>query len=260
MAVIALAAPVISVIWPSLAVVAGAIAGAWIFLGRTILTAAQTKLTTSAACVQEQFDFYVFGMPDAAPRSTLPTLEKIASFAGPDESLVVTARKEKLLDWYPIDEGSNGCVSVAIAQRANASYADQLLRTTAIMWSIVTVVWVIALVVVSIVEKVSLATFMLGIVLPVLPALLDVGQYVGGFRQSATERSDLARDIKSRIDDTLQPPAPQELLVWQDRLFELRRSTPDVPDFIYKMKRRVNERAMHSAARQLSDKAKSMDK
>src|SRR4051794_18098634 len=53
MAGIGIAAPVLAVIWPSLAVAAGAIAGLWLFLGRTALAAAQTSTTARAASVQE---------------------------------------------------------------------------------------------------------------------------------------------------------------------------------------------------------------
>src|SRR5690606_33171845 len=127
-----IAAPVFAVAWPTSAVVAGAIAGSWLFVGRTLLLWAQGSLTARAASVQEQFDFYVFQMPDSANRSTLPTLEEIAGVAGPDDQILTTAKKEQLIDWYPIDTKDPGAVAVAIAQRANASYTDGLLRTTAI--------------------------------------------------------------------------------------------------------------------------------
>src|SRR5690625_1021306 len=64
MVLIGIGAPVASVLWPNLAVAAGAVAGAWIFAGRTILAVAQGGITAQAASVQEQFDFYVFEMPD----------------------------------------------------------------------------------------------------------------------------------------------------------------------------------------------------
>lgn len=254
MIVIGLAAPVISVIWPSLAVVAGAVAGLWLFLGRTLLVLIQASITSKAAAVQEQFDFHVFDMPRATGRSSLPSLEEIAAIAGPDDQVDVVAAKEKLLDWYPINDADAGPVSVAIAQRANASYTDSLLRTTAIAWTAATAIWVVVLVIASLLAGLSLSTFLLGIALPVLPAFLDVVQYVIGVWRSARDRADLARAIEGHLGaGSVQG---DDLLVWQDRMYELRRSAPEVPDLLYKLKRRVNERAMHSAARQLGDKAK----
>ena len=256
MIIIGLAAPVISVIWPSLAVAAGAVAGLWLFLGRTVLVLMQASITAKAAAVQEQLDFHIFGMPRTTDRSTLPSLEEIAAIAGPDDEVEAVAAKEDLLDWYPINDTDAGPVSVAIAQRANASYTDSLLRTTAILWTVATAAWVVMLLIVSLLAGLSLSTFLLGIALPVLPAFLDVVQYVVGVWRSARDRADLARAIAGHLGGSAGPVQAEDLLVWQDRMYELRRIAPEVPDLLYKLKRKVNERAMNSAARQLSDKAK----
>jgi hypothetical protein len=255
MLVIGLGAPVVSVLWPSLAVVSGAVAGAWIFLGRTALGLAQSRLTSQAASVQEQFDFFVFGMPDSTARSTLPSRERIAAVAGPDEAIRETAKSERLLDWYPVDAANPGSVTVATSQRANASYTDGLLRTTAIAWGVATAVWCILLIVVSIWADVTLENFLLGVFLPVLPAFLDVVQYVFGVWRSANDRRDLARAIEDRLAAGSLPDS-HELLVWQEQLFDLRRGAPQAPDAIYKLRWKTNERAMRSAADQLSRRAR----
>lgn len=256
MVIIGIGAPAVAIAWPSLAVVSGAIAGLWLFLGRTLLVLLQGALTTKAASVQEQFDFYVFQMPDNANRSTLPSLEDIAKIAGPDGQIRGVAEKEKLIDWYPVNAGDDGAVSVAVSQRANASYTDGLLRTTAIVWAVATVVWVVILIVASIVLGLSLSGFLLGVALPVLPAFLDVVQYLAGVWRSASARHDLAQVIEAHITGTDGPVEGQDLLIWQERLFDLRRTAPEVPDLLYKIRRKVNERAMHSAARQLIERWK----
>jgi hypothetical protein len=56
MVIIGIAAPVVAVAWPTSAVVAGAIAGSWLFVGRTVLLWAQGSLTVCAASVQEQLN------------------------------------------------------------------------------------------------------------------------------------------------------------------------------------------------------------
>ncbi len=256
MVIIGIGAPVVAVLWPPLAVVSGAVAGAWLVLGRTLLLLLQGALTDKAASTQEQFDFYVFQMPDTAKRSTLPSLEDIAKVAGPEDQIRAVAETENLLNWYPVDADDDGTVSVALSQRANASYTDSLLRSTAIVWAVATIVWIVVLVLVSVVMGLSLSAFLLGVVLPVLPAFLDVVQYVVGVWRSASERRGLAQAIESQITRTENSIEGQDLLVWQERLFDLRRSAPEVPEFLYKFRRKVNERAMHSAARQLSERAK----
>lgn len=259
MLIIGLGAPVISVIWPDLAVVSGAIAGLWLFLGQSVLINAQSAGVTRAAAVQEKFDFYVFAMPTSVDRSTLPSLEEIAAVAGPDSDLRRVATDDNLLDWYPIDANDPGILTVAISQRANASYSDRLLRTTAIVWTTVTVVWVIALIAASVAVELSLSTFLVGIALPVLPSFLDVVRYVLGIRRAARDRGDLTRSIEGRMRSTDGAIEGNDLLVWQESMYDLRRSTPLVPDAIYKVRRVVNERVMKTAAAQLRQQARRSD-
>jgi len=259
MLIIGLAAPVVSVVRPGLAVVSGAVAGLWIFLGRTVLMSTQSTATAKAAATQEQFDFYVFGMPTSIERSTVPSLEEISAITGPDSRLRAVADDEDLVNWYPIEPGNAGIVTVAISQRANASYSDRLLRTTAVVWGTLTAAWIVTLIVVSAVVGISLATFLVGVLLPVLPAFLDVVEYVAGMRKAARGRRDLARSIEQRINGDNGEIDGNDLVVWQERLYELRRSAAQVPDVIYKIKRAVNESAMNSAAVQLGRKVRKSD-
>lgn len=259
MLVIGLAAPVVSVIWPDLAVVSGAVAGLWIFLGRTVLVFAQSATTAKAAAIQEQFDFYVFGMPTSIERSTLPSMEEIAVVAGPDAGLRDVASGEKLLDWYPINGDDAGTVTVAISQRANASYADRLLHTTVTVWAVAAATWIALLIALSVIAGLSLLTFLVGVLLPILPAFLDVLEYVVGILKAARGRGDLARSIELRLRGAGETVDGSDLLVWQERLYDLRRSTPQVPDLIYKIKRAANERAMKSAASQLGRQTRRSD-
>lgn len=254
MAVIGVLAPIVSVLDPDTAVWAGAIAGLWLFLGRTLIELIQASTTVRAAAVQEQFDILVFGMPESLDRSALPTMEEIAKIAGSDESIEKVARKEKLLAWYPMVETDPGSISVAVSQRANAAYANQLMKTTAIVWSAVTTLWAVGIVAASVFSGLSLLTFIAGVLLPLLPAVLDIVQHVTGIWRSAKDRADLVGTIEERVRLSGAINA-QDLLVWQNRLYELRRTAPEVPEFIYAIKRNANERTMHSVARQLSGKA-----
>jgi hypothetical protein len=256
MVVIGLAAPVVSVIWQNLAVVSGAVAGLWIFIGRTALVFAQSAATTKAAATQEQFDFHVFGMPTSIERSTLPSMEEFAAIAGPESNLRTVAADENLLDWYHISPNDAGTITVAICQRANAAYSDRLLRTTAIVWGSLTGAWIITQIIVSAVVGISLLTFLVGVLFPVLPAFLDVVEYIAGMRKAARGRGDLARSIEQRLKGNAGAIDGNDLLVWQERMYELRRSAPQVPDMIYRIRRAANERAMKWAASQLSQQAR----
>lgn len=256
MAMLGIGAPTVSVAWPEVAVLAGAVAGLWIFLGRTWIAAKERFLSRQAAAVQECFDFRVFAMPEVAPRNIAPSLEDIALITSDAKDIKFAAIDQRLMDWYPIKPGTSGAVNVAISQRANAAYMDRLLRITATVWMACTVVWAIALIVTSSVIGLPLRDFLLGIFLPVLPAALDVVEFMRGVRVSARERADLATVIQRRLEDVVTPLDPGELLVWQDRLFDLRSTTPLVPDTIYWLSRKRNEAAMHAAAERLCETAR----
>ncbi|MBA0045408.1 S-4TM family putative pore-forming effector [Mycobacteroides sp. LB1] len=256
MLVIALAAPILSVAKPETAVISGAVAGAWIFLGRTALYRLEQKKVEQAAAVQEIFDLHVFGMPSSGSRASLPSLEEISLIAGPDSGISKAATDAKLIDWYPIDNTQGGRLTVAICQRANVSYSDRLLKSTATVWIAGMAVWAVALVAVSIYFNLSSSQLLLGIVLPLLPAFLDVWEYWRAIRRAAVDRRDLVTTIEQRITTGAKGLEPEDMLVWQGRIFELRRSAPQVPDIIYWLSRKRNELAMRSAAEQLRTKAK----
>jgi hypothetical protein len=256
MLVIGLAAPIIAVIWPQSSVVVGSVAGSWIFLGRTLLTHLQKRSTEQAAAVQEQFDFYVYEMPSGTPRPKLPSLEDISLGAGPDAQLVAVAEREEMLGWYAVAADDRGEVAVAIAQRSNAAYSYRLLRLTGVVWSVVAVIWAAVLTTICIVTGLTLVTFLLGVVLPLLPAFLDVTEYIVGIVRSTKDREVLYREIECRINNQNEPVTGESLRVWQEALFELRRHTPTVPDLIYQVQRRKNEAAMSAAASQLSKRAR----
>lgn len=252
--VLGIAAPFVSVLWPPSAVAVGAVTGFWLFIGRTVLAWAETRTMTKAAAIQEEFDLYVFAMPRVIDRTALPSLEDIAVLAGPDESLRAAAEKEKLLDWYPVDPKHPGTESVAIAQRANASYTDRLIRTAVWVWAGVTLVWLIFLITLGGVSGLTFGAILLGVIFPVLPAALDVLEYLRSTWRAAHDRADLANSIEARLSDQGDPISGQDLLSWQVQMYDLRRTTPQLPNWLYKLTRKRNEAAMHSAAKQLREK------
>lgn len=246
--VLGLAAPFISLLLPGAAVTIGAISGVWLFIGRTLLTVLEARTMVKAACIQEELDQLLFAMPVTIARSERPEPEEIALLSGREDRFHQVAEKESLLDWYPIDPSDPGAVSVAIAQRSNASYTGRLIRTTVTTWAAAAVLWIAILMVWAAASEISLSNFLLGALFPVLPAVLDVSEYLISTWKAARDRSDLAATIAARLSPGQPTIDGQELLVWQERLFDLRRTTPQIPNWLYRITRRRNEQAMHSAA------------
>lgn len=250
--VMGIVAPPLAVFFPKAAVVVGAVAGVWIFLSRTIFKAFEGKNAAQGAAVQEDFDRLVFDMPPLATRVPRPTPEDVAELAGSDTEVLGRAKQGGLLGWYPLDRGAAGTVCVAIAQRANAAYSERLQRLNARYWLTVLVVWTVVIVMTSMIIGTSLTTFLLGVAAPLLPACLDIGEQLRSSTQACADRRSMADDIEHAVRGTRDNPLNDEdLLVWQERLYSLRRSAPLVPDLIYARTRRKNEQAMNSAAAEL---------
>lgn len=251
--VIGVAAPILTVILPRAAVVVGAIAGIWIFLSRTWFSSAEQARAAKAAHVQEQFDQLVFGMPDRVRRMPAASMEEVASLAGNDQLVAAEARKDRLAGWYPFDARLNGAMSVAIAQRANAAYSERLLSANANVWLATTLAWSGAAVLVSVIVGLTLSAFLLGVALPLLPALLDVWEQYRSTRRAGEARRAMAGSIEEAVRDQAERDiAPEDLLVWQDQLYDLRRRSPQVPNLVYRRARARNEQAMITAAAELA--------
>jgi len=252
--VLGIGAPFVSLLAPTFAIASGAVAGVWLFAGRTVLTWLETRTMVKAACVQEELDHYLFGMPQTITRAERPTPEDIALLVSREDVRSI-ADRENLIDWYPVDVASPGVVTIAIAQRANASYTDRLIRTTVGVWAAITIIWMAVLIVWGSISGITLSDFLLGALFPVLPAFLDVAEYVVNTWKAARDRADLATTIERRLSTPSATIDGQDLLVWQERLFDLRRTTPQVPNWLYRATRKRNERAMSVAARQLRNRS-----
>ncbi|MGB3332094.1 MAG: S-4TM family putative pore-forming effector [Mycobacterium sp.] len=257
--VIGVVAPLIAVFAPSAAVLMGAFAGVWIFVSRTLFVGLESTRAAKAAAVQEDFDCLVFGMPMLAARVPRATPEEIATVVGSASATSAVAAEEKLIGWYPLDRDLNGTASVAIAQRASAAYSERLQQLNAKCWLGVLTVWAVAAVALSLIADVGLPTFLLGVVAPLLPAFLDVTDQWKAARRAGADRRSMADDIESAIRGTsANPLSGDDLMVWQERLYTLRRSSPLVPNLVYKRARDRNERVMNAAADELSAAAKQL--
>lgn len=251
--ILGVAAPFISLLIPGSAVAVGAITGIWLFVGRTFLSVAEVRTMTKAAAVQEELDLYIFEMPETIERASRPTIEDIELLVRDKQGLRAAASGERLVDWYDVDPSHPGAETIAIAQRANASYTDRLIRTAVIVWAIVTVVWLAVLLTWGALSGLAFGLILLGVLFPVLPAVLDVADYLRSTWRAAQDRADLARTIESRLEAG-EPIMGQELISWQTQLYDLRRTTPQVPDWLYKITRKRNEAAMHAASKRLRRK------
>lgn len=249
---IGLTAPVVATLVPDLTVAVAVTSAVWIFLSRTIFASKEKKYASKAATIQEEFDLMVYDMPSIGERGQTLTLEDRDDILGDTSTFLAQINKERLKNWYPFDSKADGTLSVAVAQRANAVYTERLLRSSANALLILTIMWLMVFVVVSLIQKISLANFLLGIFLPLLPALLDNYENWKSVRSAGNTRLNLAIEIQDTIDD-LSLNIDEKLMVWQNELYNLRIVTPNIPNLVYKAARKKNEKAMNAAASNLID-------
>lgn len=256
MLVIAIGAPIVSFLYPELTIGVFAVAGLWLFLGRTLLIRLEQTLIHKAASVQERFDRRVFIMPEVRFKEVSLSLEDLVEITSDKRTIQEIGYEECLFDWYPITEESPGIVSVAISQRANVAYTGRLMQQTAFVWKICTVLWLTVLLVISLLNEMLLKDFLLGIFFPVLPAIIDLYQFIKKVQLAANERRELSNDMQYWLEQNSDKLSSRELLDWQDKIYELRRSSPLIPDVIYWLARNKNEAVMHSVADDLRNNTK----
>lgn len=247
--IVAVGGTMVSVLLPSAVEAVGAAAGLWMFLTGTIFLSRQRHWALPAAAVQDTFDRQVFGLRPSSAVSRAPTPEQVSDILGQSDVLTA-ARADKLPGWYRLDPRLAGPAAVALAQRANAVYSARLLERHATVWLTGAAVWASAAVALAVGTDMTVQSFLLGVMLPVLPALLDAKNIWADARDAAQDRHRLAEDMRAQL--LQRDPSEAQLHLWQDQLHRLRSSGPLVPEFLYWRSRAKNEAAMNAAAAQLS--------
>ena len=253
---IAIAAPVLTAIWPAAAVPVASVAAVWYVLSHLLFQFLEQRGATRAAFVQEQFDTAIFGMPTVAARGDRVSPEDVAQLTGSRFGRSNAFAIEELADWYPIQTNVSGAVAIAIAQRGNVAYSRRLLDRHAALWVVLLVLWCVGAVAISLANNFSLATFLLVVAIPVLPPLVDAWEEFRRVRAAGRERRALADEIQDAVIAARSHPLrPEQLIAWQSQVFALRRNTPLVPDWLYKLLRSRNEMEMSEAAAMLAEQA-----
>lgn len=259
--VIAIAAPVLTAIWPVAAVPVASIAAVWYVLSHVLFQFLEQRGAIRAAYVQEQFDTAIFGMPAVVVRGERVSPEEVTRLTGTRLARSQSYALEELRGWYPIQAGVSGAVAIAIAQRGNVAYSRRLLDRNGELWVVLLVLWSMGAVVISLANDFSLATFLLVVAIPVLPPLVDAWEEHRRVRAAGRERGALAEEIQDAVIlDGTHPIRPEQLIAWQSQVFALRRSAPLVPDWLYRILRSRNEVEMSEAAAMLGDHVKREDK
>jgi len=223
--VLALLAPIVLLLAPDAGATLGAVAGIWLFVTRLALQPLRERLRLAGVAAQEAFDCDVLGLDWNASLT-----KKVA-----DEEIRGQTRRTDLTSfarWYPTGQDMPWPTSVLTCQRSNAVWARRQHGAYGWVLVIAAISWGVIGVGIALAHGATLATYLVAIALPSLPALLD-------FSELARDHFD-ATSARLRLEEVIdaQLAAPSsirsaELRENQDQLFALRRDAPLVPEWFY---------------------------
>jgi SMODS-associating 4TM effector domain len=243
---VALAAPVIILFAASLEHPLGAVAGGWVLAARLVIRPAQERATRFAVVVQELYDQQVLGLLPAVPQPLAY------------EQIYQQARRwgEPDPDWYSVRPDVAPAAAALIAQRSSTVWSRRLHREWALVLGSAAAGWTVLTVVVAALRGATVSEFLIAVLLPMLPALLDATDLCQAHWRAGSERSGLETQLDQWLDQAARghPPTPQDLRALQDEISRQRLTQPPVPDWYYRLRRASYETSMRAAADRLAQR------
>jgi len=214
-----------------------------------VLNGIETGRVKQAAVVQEQLDVHLFRLPwnkmlvgrEVAPESII---RAASEYRGGDA---------KIRDWYPDPGGSAYPKDVLLCQRTNLVWGVRLQSLYAYTLLVITAGYLLFGLVIGRSER--LLEYMVAILVPALPALLEAIDTYKRHTESAREKAELL----ARVEDLLQDKSKTTSLAQtidecrriQDSIYILRSTRPLVPDWWYELWRKKFDMDARAAVQDL---------
>jgi hypothetical protein len=225
-------------------------------LEQAIFSHSQKNLQEKAAKIQQLFDCDIFELD----------WSQLCSGSRPEPELIVSSsakyRKKdpnysNLKDWYPVSGGQLPIHEARlICQRSNIWWdAKQKLRyCKLILFGLIAITIIVFLV--GLVGGLTLEKFVLAIVIPLLPAFIfTIRQYIEN-KQAATRLDNLRENSENIWQQVINRRiTPQELeresYILQNQIYDNRRLSPLIFDWLYYRLKKQNEVEMNKGAETL---------
>lgn len=247
---LAAAGPVVALVWPDTSAWLGAVAGLWLALSRIILRPLERHLTELAASVQEEFDLAVLDLPRNQSRGPGPSGQTVSAAAKRHLKRKTAKRTADLTGWYPDTGPVRAPYDALICQQASIEWSAGQHRNWLQATSVAAVLWGVALVAFALVQDYSLATFLVSLLLPSIPAFVDAADAWDAHRAHLRRQAGAEEAARTAWNQALTgaPVGLAECRTIQDAVWDLRQELVHVPDWFYGARRKVNEEAMKAAA------------
>ncbi len=248
-------APVFSVLWPQAAPTLGAVAALWLVLGRTLLDAAEQAHIDRAARIQEYFDTRLFGLPW---NPDLGREELVCEDIATDARRGPRPDSDRYQDWYDDDGATPWPLDVLLCQYQNAAWGRRN-HQAYVPWLAAAGAAVFLLgLALAITRHMSVSTYLVQLLLPTSPALLDLALLARDHKRHATAKQRVEDDINNLLNRYLtgEQVTATDCRKIQDAIYQLRRTGPRIPHWFYRSQRQKDTRATAASIQQLRDRIK----
>ncbi len=243
----ALAAPVITFWVPQVAAWVAALAALWVLAGRTFLAKAEDAEMRSGVTAQEQFDTGVFGLPWHEALAGRPLAHEDVVHAS--DHITGDARA-KNLNWYADTTVAPWPLNVVICQRASAAWSRRAHINYARVLTIAAWAWFIAGIIMGVAANVSLTGYLIMLFLPSQPAFLDAIELIRSHRAAGEQKGRVETMTEHLLAKGAADPGAvtvTDCRAVQDHSYRLRRHSPQVAEWYYRIRRDRDEQAMKRA-------------
>lgn len=228
--VMALVSPIVLLYKPDFGPLLGAIAGIWIFIARILFEPFRQHYQARGAAAQESFDCHTLGIG-----WNYSLVEVLAEEDIRNASRVLDRgiNIDKYKAWYPTGHDMSWPQSVITCQRSNAVWARRQHHSYAIFLAGAAAAWAVLGIVIAASDNASLTQYLTTIALPSLPALLDATELSKKHLLAARRRKSLESEADKLFEE--RSTSHSELRKIQDQIYELRRDSPPVAVWFYRM-------------------------
>ena len=193
------------------------------------------RLKKNAASIQEQFDCEVLDIPKNDTLNSLfvdkETVRRNSRKARRDKSLV-----EKVTSWYSLNlENVQTNIASILCQRTNIHYDFSVRKRYKSIVLILSILTVITLFIISLLNNLTLKTFLIEVILPSIPVFMFAYKEINSNTASIDNLNHLRNLIESKLLDINMDSRIDIGLLRkvQDRIYQNRVLSPLIPDFLY---------------------------
>jgi hypothetical protein len=244
---LAMAAPVITFWLPQAAAWVAALAALWVLAGRTFLGKAEDTAMRSGVAAQEQFETAIFGLPWHEALVGRPLGHEDIVHASDHIKGEARAKKK---NWFADTTTVPWPLNVVLCQRASSAWSRRAHLNYARVLTIAAWAWFIAGIIMGVAAHVSLAGYLIMLFLPSQPAFLDAIELIRSHRSAGEQKARVETMTEELWEKGVAYPGAvtvADCRAVQDHSFRLRRHSPQVAEWYYRLRRDQDEHAMRRA-------------